>query len=118
MSTDDSQAPDLDVGSSGMAAFHEGEVALQREAGVADRLARVGSQVIRGYLPEQHREFYPLLPFVVVGAPDASGQPHAALLAGPPGFVSAPDATHLRIDALPRPEDPLFVALETGAALG
>ena len=63
--------------------FHAGELALQHEAGVAARLAR-HPQLLSDHLPEQHRAFYPLLPFIVVGSLDAEGQPNASLLAGPP----------------------------------
>lgn len=98
--------------------FHAGEVALQREAGVAERLARVGSQGIRDHMPEQHRAFFPLLPFVVVGSVDAEGQPAASLLAAPPGFAFAPTPTTLRVAALPIAGDPLEHNLQPGAPLG
>jgi uncharacterized protein len=99
-------------------AFHAGEIELQREAGVAERLARIGPQVIREHMPEQHRSFFELLPFVIVGSVDARGQPTASLLAAPPGFVSSPDASHLRIDALPGRGDPLLDNLAPGAPVG
>lgn len=101
-----------------MPGFHEGEQALQREAGVYDRLAELGPRVIRDHMPEQHRDFFPLLPFVLVGSVDAQGQPWASVLAGPPGFVHSPDARRLRIDALPPSADPLHGALRPGARLG
>jgi uncharacterized protein len=99
-------------------AFHSGEIELQREAGVAERLARIGPQVIREQMPVQHRELFELLPFVIVGSLDARGQPTASLLAAPPGFVSSPDPRHLRIDALPCRGDPLLDNLTPGAPLG
>jgi uncharacterized protein len=98
--------------------FHAGEVALQREVGVAERMARIGAQVIRDHMPEQHRLFFPLLPFLVVGSVDARGQPQASLLGGEPGFVSSPDPRMLRVEALPRPGDPLAEQLCEGAPLG
>lgn len=98
--------------------FHDGEIAMQREAGVAERMARIGAQVIRDYMPEQHRLFFPLLPFVIVGSVDAWGQPSASLLRGAPGFVSSPDPKTLRIEALPLAGDPLARALQEGAPLG
>ena len=97
--------------------FHAGEIELQRAAGSAERLARVGSQVIRPFLPEQHRDFFALLPFVVVGSLDAHGQPAASLLSGPPGFISSPEPRSLRITApIPR-GDPLAESLVPGAPL-
>jgi uncharacterized protein len=98
--------------------FHAGEAALQGEVGAAERMQRIGPQVIRAQLPEQHREFFHQLPFVVVGSIDPQGQPSASLLAGAPGFVVSPDPSRLRIDALPSADDPLSANLHTGAALG
>jgi uncharacterized protein len=97
--------------------FHAGEVALQREAGVAERLERLGSQVIRDYLPEQHRAFFPLLPWLIAGSMDEQGQPTASLLTGTPGFVSSPDARTLRVAALPLAGDALEQNLSVGAPL-
>jgi hypothetical protein len=88
-------------------AFHEGERILQDQSGLAERLARLGPQVIRDHMPEQHRRFFALLPFVIVGSIDERRQPTASLLAEPPGFISSPDDRTLRIDALPREDDPL-----------
>lgn len=101
-----------------MTVFHEGETALQREAGSYERLAAVGDRVIRDWLPEQHQEFYPLLPFLLAGSLDAAGQPWASVLAGPAGFAHAPDARRLRVDALPAQHDPLHANLRAGAPLG
>jgi uncharacterized protein len=99
------------------AAFHAGEVALQREAGVAERMARHGL-FIRDHLPEQHRDFYPLLPFIIVGSVDPNGMPSASLLAAAPGFAWSPNPTRLHIDALPAADDPLDANLRRGAAIG
>jgi uncharacterized protein len=98
--------------------FHAGELVLQSEAGVVERMARVGPQAIRDHLPEQHRAFFPALPFVVVGSIDQQGQPTASLLAAPPGFAWSPDPGTLRIDALPLAGDPLESNLRVGASLG
>ncbi len=49
-----------------------------------------GAKVIRGFMLDQHRAFYTQLPFVVLGAVDADGDPWATLLAGKPGFLQAP----------------------------
>lgn len=99
------------------ATFHEGEVALQEEAGVSERFARLGPQMIRSYMPQQHREFFELLPFVVVGSLDGAGQSAASLLCGPPGFVTAPDEHTLRVNAAPLPGSALDSGLRAGAAL-
>ena len=98
--------------------FHDGEQALQRRVGWRERLAEVGALVMRDHMPEQHRELFGKLPFVLLGSIDGSGQPHASVLMGPPGFVHTPDARRLAIDALPDAADPLHAALRTGASLG
>jgi hypothetical protein len=100
------------------APFHAGELALQREAGVAERLAAFGSRVIRDHLPEQHQAFFPLLPFLLLAVPDDAGRPLIGLVAGAPGFAHAPDARSLRIDALPLAFDPTAGWLREGAAIG
>ena len=98
--------------------FHPGERELQTLAGVRERIGAFGARVIRDHMPDQHREFFTLLPFVLVGSVDATGQPHASLLAGPPGFIDSPDAWHLRIRAQPLPGDPLHGQLREGTSLG
>jgi predicted pyridoxine 5'-phosphate oxidase superfamily flavin-nucleotide-binding protein len=98
--------------------FHTGEAACQAEVSVAERMERLGPQVIRGYMPEQHRDFFPLLPFIVTGSIDRYGQPSASLLAAPPGFVFSPDPSTLRVDARPTTGDPLHENLAVGAPLG
>ena len=100
------------------ATFHEGEVALQASAGTAERLAEIGSRVIRSYMPDQHREFFEQLPFLVAGTVDAQGQPWASVLAGPAGFVESPDAQHLVVNARPLPQDPMRETLSAGAPIG
>jgi len=92
--------------------FHAGELEAQARAGFVSQGAG-----IRDFMPEQHRLFYPQLPFVAVAGVDAGG-PIATLLAGPPGFVTAPDATTLHIDAALDEADPAARALIPGAPVG
>lgn len=102
-----------------MNTFHAGEQAVQQRAGSFERMAQIGPRVIRGAMPEQHRQFFPLLPFIVVGVADVFGQPWASVLAGQgAGFLHALDDTHLRVDALPAAGDPLADLLEPGADVG
>lgn len=100
------------------APFHEGELALQRRSGAYDALAVTGPRVIRDHMPQQHRDFFCGLPFVVVGALDARGWPRASVLAAPPGFMRSPDPQRLEVGALPRPGDPLDGLLHVGAPVG
>ena len=96
------------------APWHRGEVALQESVGIAGRMAELGPKVIRDHLIAQHREFFPLLPFVVIGAVDQAGHPWATLRAGPPGFLHAPDPFHLRVEAGREGDDPAEAGLEDG----
>jgi uncharacterized protein len=79
------------------AAWHAGERALQARAGVGPRMAEIGPRVLRDYMPDQHREFFAELPFLLAGTLDARGQPQASVLAGPPGFAHSPEPRLLRI---------------------
>ncbi|MDM0011057.1 pyridoxamine 5'-phosphate oxidase family protein [Variovorax sp. J22P168] len=98
--------------------WHAGERAMQGLAGVRERMAEIGPRVIRDHMPQQHRDFFAQLPFLVTGVVDTHGQPWAGVLAGPAGFAHSPDEHHLRIDALPRSQDPMAAALLPGAAIG
>lgn len=79
---------------------------------------RVGRKVIRNFMPDQHREFFAELPFVVLGSLDDEGRPWASMLTGRPGFVRSPDPRRLAVAAKPIPGDPLADNLRTGAAIG
>ncbi|MFD0390022.1 hypothetical protein ACFQ4K_23100 [Tistrella bauzanensis] len=64
---------------------------MQDLYGLGARMAAIGPQVLRDHMPDQHRLFFMALPFVLVGSVDAGGLPWASLLAGPAGFIQAPD---------------------------
>ncbi|HYF17083.1 MAG TPA: pyridoxamine 5'-phosphate oxidase family protein [Ramlibacter sp.] len=100
------------------ATFHAGEQALQVRAGVAQRLAEVGPRLIRTWMPQQHRDFFAQLPFLLAGLPDGSGQPWVGVLAGEPGFAHSPHERLLRIDARPAPWDPTRELVAVGAPVG
>jgi len=98
--------------------WHEGERLIQERVGTAERMARVGFRAIRDFMPDQHRDFFAQLPFLVVGSVDREGLPWASLLSGPPGFARSPDPRRLVIKAQPIAGDPLQAALLPGAKLG
>ena len=98
--------------------FHAGERAVQQRVGVAVRMAEIGPRVIRDFMPDQHREFFAQLPFVIAGTVDAAGQPWASVLAAPPGFVQSPDARTLVVQAQPLAGDPLQGTLVDGGLMG
>ena len=97
--------------------FHEGERRVQDRAGTRARMEVAGPRLIRDHMPDQHRELFGKLPYLIVGAADASGQPWATVLTGAPGFVTT-TAQGMRIAALPDPQDPVGQALRPGAAIG
>lgn len=98
--------------------FHAGEIALQQQLGVAERMAQFGSKVVRDYMPDQHRQFYAQLPFMVLGTVDSEGNPWATLLEGEPGFASSPTPTLLDFSAAPAEQDPARAGWQPGAAVG
>lgn len=97
--------------------FHSGEREAQALAGArgVDSWAR---RAIRPLMPEQHRAFYAGLSFAVLAARDEAGRPWATIVAGEPGFLSAPAANTLRSNARPGPGDALEGALAQGSDVG
>jgi predicted pyridoxine 5'-phosphate oxidase superfamily flavin-nucleotide-binding protein len=93
--------------------FHAGERAAQTRAGV-----RVGIPPIRDFMPDQHRQFFPLLPFLPVALADDDGWPAASILTGPAGFISSPDPQSLHVATLSPPDDPAAALLRPGAPIG
>jgi len=98
--------------------FHDGEIAIQASLGVAERMEQFGKRVIRDFMPDQHREFYAQLPFVVLGAVDAAGDAWATILSGTPGFIQSPDPRTLDFTVSPDTRDPAAAGLGEGAAVG
>jgi predicted pyridoxine 5'-phosphate oxidase superfamily flavin-nucleotide-binding protein len=98
--------------------WHDGERAAQARAGTATHMAEIGPKVIRDFMPDQHRQFFEQLPFIVVGSLDAEQRPWASILAGLPGFAASPHPRRLEIEANPLPGDPLGEALAVGNTLG
>lgn len=98
--------------------FHAGELAVQQRLGVAERMLGIGQRVVRTFMPEQHRQFYTQLPFIVVGSVDAQERPWASLLVGETGFIQSPDERRLSFSAQPVEGDPLREGLRPGAPLG
>lgn len=100
-----------------MSTYHEGELEVQRRAGVTANAERIGRS-IHGEIPELARQFAEERRFAILGAADAAGRPWATLLQGPPGFlsVSAPDRLH--VAAEPGAGDPLAESLGAPADVG
>jgi ferredoxin-NADP reductase/predicted pyridoxine 5'-phosphate oxidase superfamily flavin-nucleotide-binding protein len=98
--------------------WHAGERHLQAQAGVAEKMEQHGKRVVRDYMPDQHREFYQHLPYIVIGAVDEQGWPWATLLDDHAGFITSPDPRTLEISRQPDPADPASEGFSAGAAIG
>lgn len=109
--------PDIIEPTAAASPWHEGELAIQRSLGVVERMDGPGRNFVRTFMPEQHRQFFPLLPFIVLGAVDPTGDVWASLRAGKPGFMQAPDP-HVLALQLPRDRaDPADAGMEDGDAV-
>lgn len=98
--------------------WHAGELHVQQHAGVVERMDVVGRKFVRDHMPDQHREFYEQIPYLIIGAVDAQGWPWASLMDGDEGFIGSPDPKRLDIAWLPDVDDPVGAHFEPGAALG
>ncbi len=73
--------------------FHEGERLVQQRAGVRERIEKIGRIVFRDFMPDEHREFFAMLPYLLARQPRCPGEAvgfgagwssRIRLLAGPP----------------------------------
>src|SRR5271167_3130352 len=94
--------------------FNSDELSAQALGGGGPR----GGGGITDRMSDQHRHFFGQLPYLFVGAIDAAGWPIATLLAGPPGFVKAPDPLTLQISAVPAAGDPAAEAFTADRDIG
>jgi uncharacterized protein len=98
--------------------FHEGERAIQSQLGVREQIEVQGRRIIRNYLPDQHRQFFAQLPYVIVGSVDPTGSPWASLLTGQPGFLTTPNAVTLKVTSQLQQGDPLATMLAPDLEIG
>jgi predicted pyridoxine 5'-phosphate oxidase superfamily flavin-nucleotide-binding protein len=98
--------------------FHTGELAIQARLGVQEQMDKQGRRVIREFLPDQHRQFFAQLSYVIVGTVDVKGNPWASILVGSPGFLSTPDDRTLQVAAKPLFGDPLATILADDIDIG
>jgi len=108
----------LDKVTASASPWHKGELELQRHAGVAEHMDTLGRKFVRRFLLDQHREFYPLLPFIAVGAVDRQGVPWATIRSGQPGFLHSPDPLTLDINTIGDPSDPAEEGMRDGDPVG
>ncbi len=97
--------------------FHDGERRMHERLGVSERLHELGLRMIRDHMPDQHREFFEMLPTVHLGALDGNGHPWAITRTGQPGFMHASDDKTLTIKSCPHPGEPADLDLSKGAKI-
>src|SRR5262245_37240678 len=97
--------------------FHEGELAVQAQAGVQEMAGRVGKS-IRSIIPLAAQEFLSSQPFAVVSSIDQQGRVWASILAGQPGFMRALDERTINIKATPTKGDPFAENILANAQIG
>lgn len=97
--------------------FHEGELAVQVQAGVQYMASRVG-RGIRESLGEGWGDFLREQSMAGVGSLDSSGRAWASVLIDKPGFLNTINPSTIQIDTRPISGDPLAQNLSTGRPLG
>ncbi|WP_353351448.1 pyridoxamine 5'-phosphate oxidase [Aquicoccus sp. SU-CL01552] len=97
--------------------WHEGERRMQAAFGVEEKLRTRGAAVLRDAMPDQHRDFFAGLRFVVLSALDNTGQPWPFLRTGRPGFLTSPDAKVLNIASRPMVSEPPDLCLGAGGKI-
>ena len=97
--------------------FHQGEVQTQERAGVRGMTERVGG-FVRSTMPDQHRDLFEQLPYLVIGALDDAGRPFASMAVGVPGFIESPSPGTLVVHATLAEDDPVRGGLREGAPIG
>lgn len=92
--------------------FHQGEQILQTRTGKREEVESMGRKAVRPFMPDQHREFYEKLPFIIIGSVDDEGWPWASILPGNANFIVSPTPTTLTLKSSAILGDPLATALQ------
>lgn len=87
--------------------FHEGELAVQRQAGVTSDAARLAGMLAPAQLGGGVTRFLADRTFAAITARDAEGTLWTSPLTGPPGFLRVAASTALDVRARPAAGDPL-----------
>ncbi|WP_299598249.1 pyridoxamine 5'-phosphate oxidase family protein [uncultured Tateyamaria sp.] len=98
--------------------FHEGELRLQNQVGMREKIDVLTKHLMWDHMPDQHREFFEGLEYIFLGTVDQAGLPHATILTGPQGFASSPDPKTLTIRTDDRTGLPAFDGLAIGQPVG
>jgi len=98
--------------------FHKGELAMQAESGIQERMHKVGNAVIRDHIIEQHKEFFENLQYVFIALQDNDSRPWVTLMQGAPGFINSPDDRTLNLSGKLIGEEQLDLNLGQRQAIG
>lgn len=97
--------------------FHEGELAVQRRAGVQAMARRVGNG-IQPFLTLPFAAFLHEQQMAVIGSTDPLGRLWASIVVGNPGFIEVQSSTLVQVHALPPATDPLLENLLVNPQVG
>jgi len=94
--------------------WHAGEMKMHTSLGLTEKMESLGRRMIRDFMPDQHREFYSELEFVVLSALDKEGRIWPFIWTGAPGFISSPSPKDLVINLGPLVGQPEGLLLGKG----
>lgn len=97
--------------------WHDGELEVQRRAGVASKAERL-SGMVRNSLPDSARGFLLQRHFAVLGSLDSGGRVWASAVVGEPGFIQAPDSVTVVIHGGWSSTDPLLENIARNSDVG
>lgn len=101
----------------GMHGFHDGELAVQRIAGVQQEAARLEGMLAPAEISDGMAGFLAERTFAAITARDHDGRLWTSPLVAAPGFLRVVDPTTLQIHTVPAVGDPLH-ALPSGQPIG
>ena len=87
--------------------FHEGELAVQRQAGVGGEASRLRRMLVPAHLSAGAVRFLAGQHLAILSGRDHDGRLWTSPLSGPAGFLEATGTDTLRVHTTPRPGDPL-----------
>lgn len=93
--------------------FHAGELRAHELAGGGPP-----GFAIRDAMPDQHRDFFSMLQYVMLATTDSCGAPVATIVTGPAGFIDAPDAQLLHIAPRAIWQPDVLTLLQPGKPVG
>lgn len=97
--------------------FHDGELDVQRRAGVADDAARLVVMVGPGELGPRFTAMFAVAPLAAITGRDHDGRLWISPMIGDPGFISAHSPTRMAVRDGLHPGDPLY-GLDEGQPVG